>query len=112
MFERYSFENPSDDSRFVDVGFWSYVAAGLMGSIYVLWKAGIAGFVSALLSHLFLFGALVAATGVTSLALPGIQQLVVLAVVVPAILMIQSLLMIEVVRKTYLHRGWIVHASN
>ena len=44
MFERYSFENPRDDSRYVDVGVWSYVAAGLMGSIYVLWKAGIAGF--------------------------------------------------------------------
>jgi hypothetical protein len=111
MFERYSFENPSD-SRYVDVGVWSYVAAGLIGSIYVLWKAGFAGFASALLSHLFLFAILVAATGVTSLALPGFQQLIVLAVAVPAILTIQSLLMIEVVRKTYLRRGWIVHASN
>ena len=112
MFERYSFENPSDDSRFVDVGVWSYVAAGLIASIYVLWKAGFAGFVSALLSHLFLFAILVAATGVTSLALPGFQQLIVLAVAVPGLLTIQSLLMIEIVRKTYQRRGWIVHASN
>src|SRR5881398_3615233 len=110
MFERYIFENPRDDSRRVDIGGWGYVAAGLVGSIYALWKAGLVGFAAVLLSHLFLLGVVVAATGVTSLALPGIQQLVVLAVAIPGILTIQSLLMIEVIKKTYLSRGWTVDA--
>jgi hypothetical protein len=111
MFARYNFEDPGDDSRRIDVGGWGYVAAGLAGSLYVLWKAGMAGFVSALLRHLLLFGVMVAATGLTSLALPGPQQLVVLAVAIPGLLMVQSLLMIEVIKKTYLRRGWIIDTS-
>ena len=111
MFERYYFEDPRDDSRRIDVGAWGYMAAGLMGSIYVLWKAGMAGFFSALLPHLFLMGVLVATTGVTSLALPGFQQLIVLAVAIPGLLTLQSLQMIEVIKKTYRNRGWIINES-
>ena len=111
MFERYTFEDPRDGSRRTDVSGWGYVAAGLLGSLYVLWKAGPAGFVAALLPHLFLLGTLVAVTGVTSLALPEIQQMVVLLVAIPGILTIQSLLMVNVIKKTYRRRGWIVDES-
>lgn len=111
MFERYSFEDPRDDSRRTDVGSLGYLAAGLAGSLYVLWKAGLAGFISALLPHLVISSTIVATTGVTSLVLPGIQQLLVLVIAIPALLTIQSVLMIEVIRKTYQRRGWIIDAA-
>ena len=111
MFERYAFEDPGDGSRRVDVGSLGYVAAGLAGSFYVLWKAGLAGFAAALLPHLAVSGMLVATTGVTSLVLPEIQQMVVLVVAIPGLLAIQSLLMVEIIRRTYQRRGWIIDAS-
>jgi hypothetical protein len=42
-----------------------YLAAGLTGSLYVLWKAGLPGFLAASLPHIV--GTVVAATGVTSI---------------------------------------------
>jgi hypothetical protein len=111
MFERYSFEDPGDDTHRIDVGSLGYLAAGLTGSLYVLWKAGLPGFVAALLPHLVVSGTVVAATGVTSLVLPGIQQLIVLVVAIPALLTIQSVLMVEIIRKIYQRRGWIIDAS-
>ena len=111
MFETYHFEHPEDETRRVNVGVLGYVAAGLAGSLYVLWKAGWAGFVAALLPHLLTMLALVAATGVTSLLLPGTQQLVVLAIGVPALLVFQSIYMIRLIGRIYISRGWIVHST-
>ena len=56
-------------------------------------------------------GTLVAATEATSLVLPGIQQLVVLVIAIPSLLTLQSLMMVEIIRKTYQRRGWIVDTS-
>jgi len=111
MFERYCFEHPQDEARRVNVSAAGYLAAGLAGSLYVLWKAGWAGFVAAFLPHLFMMLALVAATGVTSLILPGTQQLVVLTIGVPALLAFQSIYMIRIISQTYTNRGWIVHST-
>lgn len=108
MFDRYTFEDPRDETRRVTVGRGGYVAAGLIGSVYVLWKAGGGAFVAALPAHLLLSGMLVAVTAVTSLALPGTQQLLALIVAIPAILVVQSLMMIQVVRKAFRRRGWLV----
>ena len=110
MFERYYFEHPDDETRRVNVGAAGYLAAGLAGSFYVLLKAGWAGFVAAFLPHLFMTLALIAATGVTSLLLPGTQQLVVLAIGVPALLVFQSIYMVRIISRTYTDRGWIVHS--
>ena len=111
MFERYCFEHPQDEALRVNVGAAGYLAAGLAGSLYVLCKAGWAGFVAAFLPHLFTMLALVAATGVTSLILPGTQQLAVLAIGVPALLAFQSIYMIRIISRIYTNRGWIVHSS-
>lgn len=111
MFERYSFEDPETEARPVSVGGGSYIAAGLTGSLFVLWKAGLKGFASALFPHLFIVLILVAATGLTTFVLPAVQQLAVLAVAVPVLLTIQSILMVGIVRRTYRNRGWIVHES-
>jgi hypothetical protein len=111
MFERYSFEDPKDDSRRVDVGVWGYAAAALAGSLYVLGKAGAAGFVAAVLPHFYISVVLVGTTAVTLLDLPGSLQLVVFLVAVPALLTVQALWMVAIILKAYRARGWIVHAS-
>jgi hypothetical protein len=110
MFEKYCFEHPQNEARRVNVGAAGYLAAGLTGSFYVLCKAGWAGFIAAFLPHLFMMLALFAATGVTSLILPGTQQLAVLAIGVPALLVFQSIYMIRIIGQTYTDRGWIVHS--
>lgn len=111
MFERYSFEDPLDETHQVNVSGWSYVAAGLMGSIYVLCKVGMVGFLFALLPNFFLIVLLVTVTGLTSFALPGSQQLIALIVAVPIILTFQSVQMIKVVKKILVRRGWGVHSA-
>ncbi len=108
MFERYTFEDPSDETRRVEVGRLGYVAAGLTGSLYVAWKAGGAAFVSALPTHLLLSGMLVGVTAVTWLPLAEAQQLIALLLGIPAILAVQSLLMIQIIHKAYRRRGWLV----
>ena len=111
MFERYTFEDPGDPSHRIAVGRLGYLAAALGGSLYVLWKAGLPGFVAALFPHLMLMGAVVAVTGLTSLILPSTQQLVVLIAAIPILLALQSQQMVKVIRKTYRRRGWIVDAE-
>jgi hypothetical protein len=111
MFETFYFEHPQDETRRVNVSTAGYVMAGLAGSFYVLWKAGWAGFVAAVLPHLLTMLALIAATGVTSLLLPETQQLVVLALGVPALLVFQAIYMIRIISRTYTDRGWTVHST-
>src|SRR3982750_4829278 len=100
MFERYHFEHPEDETRRVNIGTAGYLGAGLAASFYVLWKAGWAGFAAAFLPNLLTMLALVATTGVTSLLLPGTQQLIVLAVGVPALLVFQSIYMVRIISRT------------
>lgn len=110
MFNRYIFEDPRDDSRRIYVGAWGYVAAGLAGSFYVLWKVGRPGFDPALVRHLAILVMIVIATAVTS-DLPAAQQLVALIAAIPALLTFQSLWMVRIIRKTLEVRGWIVEAT-
>ena len=109
MFKRYLYEHPNDEMRRVGVGIGGYVMAALAGSLYVWWKAGWSAFTAALLPHVIMMLALIAATGVTSLALSGGQQLVALLVVVPGLLAFQSMRMVRIVDQSYRGRGWIVH---
>lgn len=112
MFERYIFEDPLDESHQVKVCGWSYLAAGLTGSVYVLCKVGRMGFLFALLPNFFLTGLLVALTGLTSFALSGSQQLIALTLAVPIILAFQSVQMIKIVKKIFMGRGWSIHSAD
>lgn len=110
MFDRYIFEDPADHSLRIHVGGWGYVAAGVGGSIYVLWKAGRPAFGSALVRQLAILCILVL-TVFASSELPAGQQVVVLIAAIPGLLAFQSLWMIRIIRKTLQARGWIVDAS-
>jgi hypothetical protein len=111
MFERHSYEHPRDETRRVTVGAGGYLAAGLTGSLYVLWKAGKTGFIASFVPHVLIVLALIASTGFTSLILPSGQQLIILVVAIPALLVFQSIYMVGIINRTYLDRGWIVHST-
>jgi hypothetical protein len=111
MFEGHRYEHPQDEKRCVTVGAGGYLAAGLTGSLYVLWKAGVAGFIASFVPHILIMLALIAMTGLTSLILPSAQQLVILVVAIPGMLVFQSIYMIRVINQTYLDRGWIDHST-
>ena len=105
MFERQFYEHPRDETHHVTVGAGGYLAAGLAGSLYVLWKAGKRGFIASFVPHVLMMLALIGATGFTSLILPSAQQAIILVVAVPGIYMV------GVINRTYLDRGWIVHSA-
>ena len=111
MFETHSYEHPRDETHRVTVGAGGYLAAGLTGSLYVLWKAGKSGFIASFVPHVLIVLALVATTGFTSLILSSDQQLIILIVAIPAMLVFQSIYMIRVINQAYLDRGWIVHST-
>jgi hypothetical protein len=111
MFQRHCFEHPRDETHRITVGAGGYLAAGLTGSLYVLWKAGKTGFVASFVPHVFLTLALIATTGFTSLVLPSAQQLIILVVAIPGILIFQSIYMVGIINRTYVNRGWIVHST-
>jgi hypothetical protein len=111
MFETYHFEHPEDETRRVNVGVLGYVAAGLAGSLLCALESGLGRVVAALLPHLPHDVGPRRGDGVTSLLLPGTQQLVVLAIGVPALLVFQSMLHDRLIGRIYISRGWIVHST-
>jgi hypothetical protein len=111
MFEKHCYEHPRDETHRITVGGGGYIVAGLTGSLYVAWKAGKAGFVASFVPHVLMMLALIAATGFTSLVLPSAQQLIILIVAIPGILVFQSIYMVGIINRTYLDRGWIVHST-
>ena len=84
---------------------WSYFAAALLGSIYVLVKTGPTQFLPALVWHLACLGGLALLPFVVTY-LPGNLQLIVLVLALPGSLLALSLFMIGCVRRAFRARGW------
>ena len=101
---RYQFHN-GKTGKVSTVGGWSYLAAALLGSVYVLLKAGTTRFLPALFWQLACLGALALMPFVASY-LPENLQLTVLVLALPAALVTQSFLMIGCVRESFRARGW------
>lgn len=83
---------------------WSYLAAALLGSIYVLLKAGLTRFLPALFWQLACLGSLAVLPFVVGY-LPENLQLLVLLLALPGALVVQSFLMIGCVRQSFRARG-------
>lgn len=108
MFRTYRFEHPTTEQS-VTIHRSSYLAAGFFGPFYVLyWR--VPGFFTSLVIFLALTLAIVAVSGVTSFFLPPRTQLLVLVVAVPVALAIQSIMVIDLVKKSFRRRGWIIRA--
>jgi hypothetical protein len=100
----YQFHN-GKTGKVSTVNGWSYLAAALVGSIYVLLKAGPTRFLPALFWHLACLGALALMPFVDTY-LPESLQLIVLVLGVPGVLVAQSFFMIGGVRQSFRARGW------
>jgi hypothetical protein len=100
----YEFHN-GKTGKVSTVGVWSYIAAALLGSIYVLLKAGLTRFPLAFFWQLAFLAALAALPFVAA-RLPENLQVIVLVLAVPGILLVQSIFMIGCVRESFRARGW------
>ena len=100
----YQFHNGKTGKVSIVTG-WSYLAAGLLGSIYVLLKAGTTQFLPALFWQLLCLGAMALTPFVVGY-LPGNVQLLVLVLALPGVLVAQSFFMIGCVRQSFRARGW------
>jgi hypothetical protein len=109
MFRTYRFEHPKTEESVV-IHRSSYVAAGIFGPFYVLYMR-IPGFFPSLLISIALTAVIVAISGVTSFFLPPRTQLLALVIAIPVALAIQSILVIDLVKKSYRRRGWLIRAS-
>src|SRR3954468_22373866 len=101
---RYQFHN-GKTGKVSTVSSWSYLAAALLGSIYVLLKSGTTRFLPALLWQLACLGALALMPFVASY-LPENLQLIVIVLGLPGVLIAQSFFMIGLVRQSFRARGW------
>ena len=100
----YEFHN-GKTGKYSTVGAWSYLAAALLGSLYVLLKSGFTRFPIALFWHLAFLGAL-ALLPFVLVYLPPNLHVILLLLGVPGILLVQSLFMIGCVRQSFRARGW------
>jgi hypothetical protein len=108
MFRSYCFEHPKTE-ELQRVTPWSYVLAGFLGPIYVLFRR-CDGVLPALAIAVALSLGLVALSGVTSY-LPTRTQFLAILVAVPAGLMVQSVMVIGLVKRSYRRRGWLIRAG-
>ena len=105
IFQSYCIEHPRTHDVIVIEG-RSYVGAGLLASLYVLWRAGLPAFARALPINV-LFILLGALSLVSVLWLSGLAQIA--ALVIPFLLpIIQSRIMMSIVRRFFARAGWIV----
>jgi hypothetical protein len=86
---------------------WSYLWAGLFGAFYVRWVGLSARFMSSLaVTICFLF--IGAAVVIGASYLPWLLQVAILLVVLPGLVIGQSLIMTSLIRRAFRRRGWLV----
>jgi hypothetical protein len=106
MFDKYRFVEPRSE-RTVVVGKLSYVWAGFLGPLYVLFKAGprklLQSFGWSICCAVAGFFFIVKGLGFV----PHDMQIVALLFVIPAIYVVHSVKTVGLVRSTYLLRNWI-----
>ena len=100
----YEFHN-GKTGKVSTVGVSSYLAAALLGSIYVLLKSGLTRFPLAFFWNLAFVGT-IAVLPFVIVYVPENLQLIVLGLGVPGILLVQSIFMIGCVRESFRARGW------
>jgi hypothetical protein len=110
MFASYLLENRTTRRRIAIRG-WSYVWAGLFGPFYVLSKGGRRSVFGAIALSLALTLVLVGVVGATSY-IPALQQVIVVPLALGAVLVVQSVKIVDILRNSYRHRGWKVRMAD
>jgi hypothetical protein len=106
MFDKYRFVEPRSE-RTVLVGKLSYLWAGFLGPLYLLFKAGPRKLLPSLAWSI---GCAVAGFAFVAKGLsyvPRDIQIVALLFVIPAIFLLHSVKTVGLVRSTYMLRNWI-----
>ena len=110
FFARYRFTHPKTEKN-VFIGRWSYLWAGLLGAIYVIYKGMGARFMLAFGVNIVFAAAVIGVLAVTSFVLPARQQFFVILGGVPLVIAMQGTMMVNIVRDGYRKRGWRVRAN-
>ena len=105
MLTSYRFEHPVTEHSIMLEG-WSYLWAGLFGAFYVRW-IGLPPRLPTL-AVTICFVATVAAVVIGASYLPWLLQVVILLVVLPGLVIGQSLIMTSLIRKAFRRRGYLV----
>ncbi len=105
----FRFEHPRTE-RSVTLHSLSYVWAGLFGAAYVA-RIGYGSVLQALAVNLVFAVGTVLLTGVTSY-IPPVQQFLALVLGLPAIVVIQGVTMISIIRTGFRRRGWMTRTAD
>ena len=111
LFPRYRFTHPKTEQS-IFVGRWSYLWAGLLGFIYVIYKGmGSRALLAFAVNISFAILAL-AITAITILRfVPTNTQALILVGSVPTIVAVQGTMMVNIIRDGYRKRGWKVRQN-
>lgn len=111
FFPRYRFSDPQTE-RNIFVGRWSYLWAGVLGFIYVIYK-GMGGRAAyALFVNIAFAVVAVAVTAITTLRfVPTNAQAVILVGAVPTLIAVQGTMMVNIIRDGYRKLGWKIRAN-
>ncbi len=110
MFSPYTLESRSSVRR-LTVGRWSYLWAGLFGPLYVLSKGGGWYALQALALSVGLTLLLVALVAATSY-IAAFQQVVLVCIAVPIVLVFQAVKTVNILKTSYRRRGWRVRMAD
>ena len=110
FFPRYRFQNPKTEQN-IFIGHWSYLWAGLLGFIYVMYKGMGSRALAAAAVNIGFAILVIGVTGVTSFVLPAKQQFIVILAGVPTVIAMQGTLMVNLIRDGYRKRGWKVRQN-
>lgn len=111
FFPRYRITHPETEQN-VFIGHWSYLWAGLLGFIYVIYKGmgSRAAYALAINIGFAILGLAVTAITVFRFV-PTNAQAVILVGSVPTIIAVQGTMMVNIVRDGYRKRGWRVRRN-
>ena len=108
LLHRYHFEHPNTEQG-VTFGRWAYLWAGLFGVVFVWW-AGAGNLLHALAVNIVFAAITFMALSLASF-LPSPLPPIALVVAPPAIVFIQGVIMISIVRTGYRRRGWLIRTD-
>ena len=111
LFPRYRFTNPKTEQS-IFVTRWSYLWAGLLGFIYVIYKGMASRTLAALAINI---GCAIVGLAVTAITIfrfvPTNTQVIILVGSVPTLIAFQGTMMVNLVRDGYRKRGWKIRAN-
>ncbi|SKA05468.1 hypothetical protein SAMN02745126_03353 [Enhydrobacter aerosaccus] len=105
----YRFEHPKTERSVVVHGL-SYIWAGLFGAAYVRW-VGYGSVLQAVAINLAFAVGTVLFLGITSYIAP-LQQFLALVVGLPAIVVVQGMMMVSLIKTGFRRRGWMIRSHD